>query len=153
QPPMPRCAPPMRSCTSAIGAAGTSSPTPGRIGTRRRRPVVRHPASASSGILPSGGRAVATWPPLTEVVMTLDEYVAWASRHAGGREDRALLEVGLGFAAEIGEVAGALARWLRGDESRPDRLADALGRVAYCWARLCAVTGIAPAILLARSRA
>ena len=90
--------------------------------------------------------------------MTLDEYVAWAagigaSRHAGAAEERSLLEVGLGFASEIGEVAGVLAKWLRDDEQRRDRLADELGDVAYYWARLCVVTGLAPAVLLARSRA
>lgn len=90
--------------------------------------------------------------------MTLDEYVAWAagvgaSRHAGVPEDRVLLELGLGFASEIGEVAGVLTRWLRDGEWQPDRLADELGDVAYYWARLCALTGVAPSMLLARSRA
>ena len=85
--------------------------------------------------------------------MTLDDYVAWVSRHADGREDHALLEVGLAFAGKIGDVAETLARWLHGDESRPDQVADALGDVAHCWARLCVVTGIAPSALLARSRA
>lgn len=90
--------------------------------------------------------------------MTVDEYVAWAagvgvSRQAGVPEDRALLELGLGFASEIGEVAGVLTRWLRDGEWRRDRLADELGDVAYYWARLCAATGVAPSTLLARSRA
>ena len=90
--------------------------------------------------------------------MTLDEYVAWAAgvgarRHAGVPEDRVLLELGLGFASEIGEVAGVLTRWLRDGEWQRDQLADELGDVAYYWARLCAVTGVAPATLLARSRA
>ena len=99
----------------------------------------------------AGGRA-------GKAVMTLDEYVAWAasvgvSRHAGVSEDRVLLELGLGFASEIGEVAGVLIRWLRDGEWQRDRLADELGDVAYYWARLCAVTGVAPSTLLARSRA
>jgi NTP pyrophosphatase (non-canonical NTP hydrolase) len=90
--------------------------------------------------------------------MTLDEYVAWAAgigvnRHAGVPEDRMLLEIGLGFASEIGEVAGVLARWLRDDDWRRDQLADELGDVAYYWARLCVVTGVMPSTLLARSRA
>jgi NTP pyrophosphatase (non-canonical NTP hydrolase) len=90
--------------------------------------------------------------------MTLDEYVAWAAgtgahRPADGPEDRTLFELGLAFASEIGEVAGVLARWRREDERRRDRLADALGDVAYSWARLCVVTGVAPSTLLARSRA
>jgi hypothetical protein len=91
-------------------------------------------------------------------VMTLDEYVAWAagigaSRHASVAEERVLLELGLGFASEIGEVAGVLTRWLRDGEWQPVQLADELGDVAYYWARLCAVTGVASSTLLARSRA
>ncbi|HWC04413.1 MAG TPA: hypothetical protein VHF87_16780 [Methylomirabilota bacterium] len=74
-------------------------------------------------------------------------------RHAGVAGDRTLLEIGLALASEVGEVAGVLARWRRDDERRCDRLADELGDVAYCWARLCVVTGMAPSTLLARSRA
>ncbi len=90
--------------------------------------------------------------------MTLDEYVAWvaglgANQTAGVPEDRTLLEVGLGFASEIGEVAGVLARELRDDKRRRDQLADELGDVAYYWARLCVVTGVVPSTLLARSQA
>jgi hypothetical protein len=90
--------------------------------------------------------------------MTLDEYVTWAagvgvSRPAGVPEDRTLLEIGLGFASEVGEVAGVLSKWLRDDEPRRDRLVDELGDVAYYWARLCVVTGVSPSTLLARSRA
>jgi NTP pyrophosphatase (non-canonical NTP hydrolase) len=90
--------------------------------------------------------------------MTLDEYAAWAAEvgaipHAGLPEDRTRLELGLGLASEVGEVAGVLARWLRDGELRRDRLADELGDVAYYWARLSAVTGLAPSVLLARSRA
>jgi NTP pyrophosphatase (non-canonical NTP hydrolase) len=90
--------------------------------------------------------------------MTLDEYVTWAagvgvSRPAGVSEDRTLLEVGLGFASEVGEVAGVLSKWLRDDEPRRDRLVDELGDVAYYWARLCVVAGVSPSTLLARSRA
>jgi len=90
--------------------------------------------------------------------MTLDEYVAWAAgidvnQPAGVPEDRTLLEVGLAFASEIGEVAGVLLRWLRDGERRRDQLADELGDVAYYWARLCVVTGVVPSTLLARSQA
>jgi NTP pyrophosphatase (non-canonical NTP hydrolase) len=90
--------------------------------------------------------------------MTLDEYVAWAAgvgvnRRAGVAEGRTLLEIGLGFASEIGEVAGVLTKWLRDDEPWRDRLADELGDVAYYWARLCVVAGVPPSTLLARSRA
>jgi NTP pyrophosphatase (non-canonical NTP hydrolase) len=90
--------------------------------------------------------------------MTLDEYAAWAagigaSRRAGEPDGRALLQDGLGFASEVGEVAGVLTRWLRDGELGRDRLADELGDVAFYWARLTALTGAAPSALLARSRA
>jgi NTP pyrophosphatase (non-canonical NTP hydrolase) len=90
--------------------------------------------------------------------MTLDEYVAWAAslganRRARVPEPRTLLEIGLGFASEVGAVAGVLTRRLRDDERRRGELADALGDVAYHWARLCVVTGLAPSTLLAHSRA
>ncbi len=90
--------------------------------------------------------------------MTLDEYAAWAasvdaSPRAGVPEGRMLLELGLGLASEVGEVAGVLTRWLRDGELRRERLADELGDVAYYWARLSVVTGLAPSVLLARSRA
>jgi NTP pyrophosphatase (non-canonical NTP hydrolase) len=90
--------------------------------------------------------------------MTLGEYVAWAAgvgarRHAGAPPGRELLELGLGFASEVGEVAGVLTRWLRDGELERDQLADELGDVAYYWARLCVITGVAPSALLARSRA
>jgi NTP pyrophosphatase (non-canonical NTP hydrolase) len=89
--------------------------------------------------------------------MTLDEYVAWAEgigarRRAGRPPDRGVLEAALGLASEIGEVAGVLVRGLRDGTWRPDRLADELGDVAYHWARLCALTGVAPSMLLARHR-
>jgi NTP pyrophosphatase (non-canonical NTP hydrolase) len=90
--------------------------------------------------------------------MTLDEYVAWAagtgaSRRAGVPDNPALLGIGLAFASEVGEVAGVLARCVRDGAPRPDELADGLGDLAYRWAQLCAVAGVAPCALLARSRA
>jgi NTP pyrophosphatase (non-canonical NTP hydrolase) len=93
-----------------------------------------------------------------EAVMTLDEYVMWAasltkSQRTGVPEERALREVGLAFAGEIGEVAGALVKWLHDDKRWRDELADELGDVAYYWARLSVVTGVVPSTLLARSRA
>ena len=90
--------------------------------------------------------------------MTLDEYVTWAtgvdkSQRAGVTEESALQEAGLMFASEIGEVAGGVVQRLRDDERGRDALAAELGAVAYYWARLCAVTGVLPSTLLARSRA
>jgi NTP pyrophosphatase (non-canonical NTP hydrolase) len=90
--------------------------------------------------------------------MTLDAYAAWAADIGGRRYSRApegaeLLELGLGFASEVGEVAGVLTKWLRDGGPRWDQLADELGDVAYFWARLSAITRVAPSTLLARSRA
>ena len=90
--------------------------------------------------------------------MTLDEYAAWAARigaggHSRAPEGAALLELGLGFASEVGEVAGVLTKWLRDGGPRWDRLADELGDVAYYWARLSVISGTVPSALLARSRA
>jgi NTP pyrophosphatase (non-canonical NTP hydrolase) len=90
--------------------------------------------------------------------VTLDEYVAWARGVGARRYSRApqgteLLELGLGFAGEVGEVAGALTKWLRDDQPCPEQLADELGDVAYYWARLSSVTGLSASTILARSRA
>jgi hypothetical protein len=86
-----------------------------------------------------------------EVRMTLDDYVAWARGSAAA--DRALPEIGLAFAAAVGRVAGVLADWRSDDARGRARLAETLGDVAYQWARLCALTGLTPSALLARSRA
>ena len=83
--------------------------------------------------------------------MTLDDYVAWVTESAV--DDRTLPDIGLAFAAAVGRVAGVLASRRTGDAGRRDRLAETLGDVAYHWARLCAVTGLAPSTLLAQSRA
>ena len=90
--------------------------------------------------------------------MTLDTYAAWAAEigargYSRAPEGAELLELGLGFASEAGEVAGVLTKWLRDGGLRWDQLADELGDVAYYWARLSRVTGVAPSTLLARSRA
>jgi NTP pyrophosphatase (non-canonical NTP hydrolase) len=90
--------------------------------------------------------------------VTLDEYAAWAAgvgvrRRAGEPDSRAALQDGLGFASEVGEVAGVLTKWLRDGELGRDRLADELGDVAFHWARLSIFTGVTPSTLLARSRA
>jgi NTP pyrophosphatase (non-canonical NTP hydrolase) len=89
--------------------------------------------------------------------VTLDEYVAWATgigakRYSRAPEGTELLELGLGFASEIGEVAGALTKWLRDDRPRVAELLAELGDVAYYWARLCGLTGMAASTLLAHSR-
>jgi pimeloyl-ACP methyl ester carboxylesterase/NTP pyrophosphatase (non-canonical NTP hydrolase) len=90
--------------------------------------------------------------------MTLDEYVAWAagvgaSVRGNEADEQAPQEDALGFASEVGEVVGVLKTWLRDGQLRRDRLADELGDVAFHWARLSVLTGVAPSTLLARSRA
>lgn len=90
--------------------------------------------------------------------MTLDQYAMWAastdvSRSTCLSTEPLLLEIGLAFVREIGKVAGALTRRPSADERWRDGLAEALGDLAYHWARLCAITGVAPSTLLARSRA
>jgi hypothetical protein len=89
--------------------------------------------------------------------VTLDQYAMWAasidvSRSTGLSTEPLLLEIGLAFVREIGKVAGALTRRPSADERWRDGLAEALGDLAYHWARLCAITGAAPSTLLARSR-
>jgi NTP pyrophosphatase (non-canonical NTP hydrolase) len=84
--------------------------------------------------------------------VTLDAYAAWAAT-VGAPHVPTVEEIALGLVSEVGEVTGVLTRRLRDGAWRPDQLADELGDVAYYWARLCAVTGLAPSALLARSRA
>src|SRR5262245_5262208 len=90
--------------------------------------------------------------------MMLDEYAAWAAKVGARGYSRApqaaeLLELALGFASEVGEVAGVLTKWLRDGGPRWEPLTDELGDVAYYWARLSRFTGTEPSTLLARSRA
>jgi NTP pyrophosphatase (non-canonical NTP hydrolase) len=89
--------------------------------------------------------------------MTIDEYVEWA-RSAGSEQtspdatDSHLAALGLGLVGDAGEVADLLRRRLRDGILDRDHLAYELGDVLYHWARLCAVTGVAPSELLERSR-
>ena len=90
--------------------------------------------------------------------MTLDQYAMWAastdvSRSTVLSAEPLLLEIGLAFVHAIGKVAGALTRRPSADERWRDGLAEALGDLAYDWARWCAITEVAPSTLLARSRA
>ncbi len=89
--------------------------------------------------------------------MSIDDYVEWA-RHVGAmpstpdasREHLAYLALGLG--GEAGEACDVVKRALRDGTLDPQRLADELGDLIYYWARLCAVAGVAPALLLDESR-
>lgn len=89
--------------------------------------------------------------------MGIDEYVDWA-RRVGPEEttndatDGHLALLGLGLVGDAGEVADLIRKRLRDGALDRALLAHELGDVLYYWARLCAVTGIAPAEILARSR-
>ena len=89
--------------------------------------------------------------------MSIDEYVEWA-RRVGPEEttpeatDAHLAVLGLGLVGDAGEVADLLKKRLRDGALDPGHLAHELGDVLYYWARLCAVTGVAPSELLDRSR-
>jgi NTP pyrophosphatase (non-canonical NTP hydrolase) len=89
--------------------------------------------------------------------MNIDEYVEWA-RGVGPEKTspdataQHLALIGLGLVGDAGEVADLLRKHLRDGTLDRDHLAYELGDVLYHWARLCAVTGIAPSELLDRSR-
>ncbi len=89
--------------------------------------------------------------------MGIDDYVEWA-RRAGPEEttaeatDAHLAMLGLSLLGDAGEVADVLKRRLRDGVLDRGRLAYELGDVVYYWARLCAVTGVAPSTLLDQSR-
>jgi NTP pyrophosphatase (non-canonical NTP hydrolase) len=89
--------------------------------------------------------------------MNIDDYVDWARRVGPEQttpdataEHLALL--GLGLVGDAGEVADLLRKRLRDGTLDRVHLAYELGDVVFHWARLCAVTGIAPSELLERSR-
>lgn len=89
--------------------------------------------------------------------MGIDDYVEWA-RRVGPEEttaeatDAHLAMLGLSLLGDAGEVADVLKRRLRDGVLDRGRLAHELGDVVYYWARLCAVTGVAPSTLLDQSR-
>src|SRR4051794_20839443 len=89
--------------------------------------------------------------------MSIDEYAAWA-RSVGPVETTAepstehLATLGLGLVGDAGEVADLLKKCLRDGVLDRERLAHELGDVLYYWARLCAVTSVAPSEILERSR-
>jgi len=89
--------------------------------------------------------------------MNIDEYAEWA-RNVGpvkttsDATEAHLAVLGLSFMGDAGEVADLLAKRVRDGTLDRDHLAYELGDVAYHWARICALTGIAPSELLERSR-
>jgi NTP pyrophosphatase (non-canonical NTP hydrolase) len=88
--------------------------------------------------------------------MTIDEYGAWAATVAKVAEnpvDERWSYLGLGLAAESGEVADHVKKLLR--DGRLDRalVTEELGDVAYYWACLCVAAGRKPSDVLAASKA
>jgi NTP pyrophosphatase (non-canonical NTP hydrolase) len=68
-------------------------------------------------------------------------------------DERAIFDLGFGFAHAVGEVADHLKTLLRGGDWRPEQLAAKLGALAFYWVRLCGATGVPLPMLLARNRA
>ena len=87
--------------------------------------------------------------------MGIDEYTDWAARTARTSTEPAtarLSYLGLGLAAEAGEVADHIKKLLRDGKLDQAALIDELGDVIYYWACLCAVLGRKPAEVLAASQ-
>lgn len=87
--------------------------------------------------------------------MTIDDYAEWAATVAkvtASPDTAKLAYLGLGLAAESGEVADHVKKLLR--DGRADRAAmiEELGDVIYYWAGLCVASGQKPSELLAKSR-
>jgi NTP pyrophosphatase (non-canonical NTP hydrolase) len=90
------------------------------------------------------------------MVMTIDEYAAWAASVAKVDEhpsNERLSYLGLGLAGEAGEVAEHIKKLLRDDWLDKAGLVEELGDVIYYWACLCAATGQQPSELLKASAA
>ena len=88
--------------------------------------------------------------------MTIDEYAEWAATVAKVGEDASkerLSYLGLGLAAEAGEIADHIKKLLRDDRLDRDALADELGDVVYYWACLCVASGRKPSDVLGASKA
>jgi NTP pyrophosphatase (non-canonical NTP hydrolase) len=90
------------------------------------------------------------------MLMTIDEYAAWAATIAKVDErpsNERLAYLGLGLAGESGEVAEHIKKLLRDDWLDQAGLVDELGDVIYYWACLCVATGQQPSDLLKTSAA
>jgi len=88
--------------------------------------------------------------------MTIDEYAEWAATAAKVSRPpttERLAYLGLGLAAEAGEVADHIKKLLRDQKIDEAAMIDELGDVIYYWACLCAATGQKPSELLEASAA
>ncbi len=86
--------------------------------------------------------------------MTIDDYADWAASVGGiaAQPAERLSYLGLGLAAEAGEVADHIKKLLRDGRLDQTALLDELGDVVYYWARLCMEAGAKPSDVLAASR-
>jgi len=87
--------------------------------------------------------------------MTIDEYANWAASVAkvsGAPATERLCYLGLGLAAEAGEVADHIKKLLRDARLDEAALIDELGDVAYYWACLCVASGRRPSDVLEASK-
>ena len=87
--------------------------------------------------------------------MTIDEYAEWAATVAkvsAPPTTERLAYLGLGLAAEVGEVADHIKKKLRDGGLDEAALIDELGDVAYYWACLCVASGKKPSEVLAASK-
>ena len=88
--------------------------------------------------------------------MTIDEYTDWAATIAKVAENPSVERwsyLGLGLAAESGEIADHIKKLLRDDKLDRDALAGELGDAIYYWACLCVASGRKPSEILEASRA
>ena len=87
--------------------------------------------------------------------MTIDEYADWATTIAKVSAQptaERLSYLGLGLAAEAGEVADHIKKLLRDGKLDQPALIDELGDVIYYWACLCIASGRKPSEVLAASQ-
>lgn len=87
--------------------------------------------------------------------MTIDEYAEWAATVAKVAQPpttERLSYLGLGLAAEAGEVADHIKKLLRDQSLDVAAMADELGDVIYYWACLCAASGRRPSEVLVASK-
>jgi NTP pyrophosphatase (non-canonical NTP hydrolase) len=87
--------------------------------------------------------------------MTVDEYADWAAGLAKVTENPSSERwsyLGLGLAAEAGEVADHIKKLLRDDRLDCGALAGELGDVIYYWACLCVASGRKASEVLEASR-
>ena len=88
--------------------------------------------------------------------MTIDDYADWAATVAKvtpPATSERLSYLGLGLAAESGEVADHIKKLLRDGRLDEAAIANELGDVVYYWACLCAALGRKPSEVLSASRA